>query len=237
MMQVFGISRNALWAFGVHILTASGAFFAFLSIVATAEKNFTHSFLWLGVALAVDGVDGPLARKLEVKKWWPFWSGDMLDAVIDYVTYVMIPAFILYQSGLMGKNFSFLSAAVIVITSAIYYADTRMKTEDYGFKGFPVCWNMIVFTLFCVSPSELLSLAVVMVTAVLTFVPVIFVHPVRVKILRELTLGVFAVWTAGGLLALYHDLHAPLWVNAVITASSAYLFLIGFVLQLMGKLR
>ncbi|MCB1464501.1 MAG: phosphatidylcholine/phosphatidylserine synthase, partial [Nitratireductor sp.] len=108
---MFGISRDALWAFGVHILTASGAFFAFLSLVAAAEKDFTKSFLWMGIALAVDGVDGPLARKLEVKKWWPFWSGDMLDAVIDYVTYVMIPAFILYQSGLMGKNFSFLSAA------------------------------------------------------------------------------------------------------------------------------
>ncbi|MEZ5790659.1 MAG: phosphatidylcholine/phosphatidylserine synthase [Nitratireductor sp.] len=234
---MFGISKNALWAFSVHILTASGAFFAFLSIVATAEKDFTKAFLWLGVALAVDGIDGPLARKLEVKKWWPFWSGDMLDAVIDYVTYVMIPAFILYQSGLMGKYFSFTAAAIIVITSAIYYADTRMKTEDYGFKGFPVCWNMVVFTLFIVSPSEILSFVFVCIAAVLTFVPVIFVHPVRVKILRELTLGVFAVWAAGGLLALYHGLDAPHWVDVVITGTGLYLFSIGFILQLLGKLR
>ena len=99
--------------------------------------------------------------KLEVKKWWPHWSGDTLDNVIDYTTFVMIPAFILYQSGLLdhtnaigqkeeliSKFTSFSAAAVIVITSAIYYADTRMKTEDYGFKGFPVCWNMVVFALF-----------------------------------------------------------------------------------------
>lgn len=234
---MFGISRDALWAFGVHILTSSGAFLAFLSLVATAENRFTAAFFWLGMALLVDGVDGPLARKLEVKKWWPHWSGDMLDSVIDYVTFVMIPAFILYQSGLMGTYLSFLAAALIVCTSAIYYADTRMKTVDNGFKGFPVCWNMIVFTLFIVSPSELFSFAVVVASAILTFVPVIFVHPVRVKVLRMPTLGVFAAWSAGGLIALYYDLDAPSWVDVVILASGAYLFCIGFILQLMGKLR
>ena len=98
---MFGISKSAAWAFGVHILTASGAFLAFMSIVAAAEYDFRQSFLWLGLALVVDGIDGPLARKLEVKKWWPHWSGDTLDNVIDYTTYVMIPAFILYQSGLL----------------------------------------------------------------------------------------------------------------------------------------
>lgn len=234
---MFGISRDALWAFGVHILTSSGAFLAFLSLVATAENRFTAAFFWLGMALLVDGVDGPLARKLEVKKWWPHWSGDMLDSVIDYVTFVMIPAFILYQSGLMGTYLSFLAAALIVCTSAIYYADTRMKTVDNGFKGFPVCWNMVVFTLFIVSPSELFSFAVVVVAAVLTFVPVIFVHPVRVKVLRMPTLAVFAVWAIGGMIALLYDMDAPAWVDVIILASGAYLFCVGFVLQLMGKLR
>lgn len=234
---MFGISKDAFWAFAVHVLTASGAFLAFLSLVAAAELRFVNAFFWLGMALLVDGVDGPLARKLEVKQWWPHWSGDMIDSVVDYVTYVMIPAFILYQSGLLGKYASFAAAALIVITSAIYYADTRMKTEDYGFKGFPVCWNMVVFTLFIVSPSELLSLVVVVAAAVLTFVPVIFVHPTRVKILRIPTLSVFMAWAISGLLALYYDLDAPPVIDAVIMVSGIYLFSIGFVLQLMGKLR
>lgn len=233
---MFGFSKNALWAFCVHILTASGAFFAFLSLVAAAEQRFTDSFLWLGVALLVDGIDGPLARKLEVKKWWPFWSGEVLDNVIDYVTYVMIPAFILYQSGLLGKYASFGAAAVIVITSAIYYADTRMKTNDYGFMGFPICWNMVVFTLFIVSPTEGFSIAVVLACAVLTFVRVIFIHPVRVKVLRELTLTVCALWTLGGLGALYYDLDAPLWIDGIIVGTSLYLFFIGFILQRLGKI-
>lgn len=234
---MFGLSKNALWAFGVHILTASGAFFAFLSLVSTAEEDFRAAFLWLGIALLVDSVDGPLARKLDVQAWWPHWSGDLLDSVIDYVTYVMIPAFMLYQSGLMGRYFSFAAAAIIVITSAIYYADTRMKTEDNGFKGFPVCWNMVVFTLFIVSPSEMLSFAIVVVAAVLTFAPVIFVHPVRVRVFRRPTLAVSAIWGIGGLVAIYYDLNSPAWVDLLIAASAIYLFSIGFILQVMGKLR
>lgn len=241
--MVFGISKAALWAFSVHILTASGAFLAFLSLVAAAEHDFVKCFFWLGMALLVDGVDGPLARKLEVKRWWPYWSGDMIDAIVDYTTYVVIPAFALYQSGLMGKYLSFIAAAIIVISSAIYYADTRMKTEDYGFKGFPVCWNMIVFTLFIVSPAEILSFLFVVLTAVLTFVPVIFIHPIRVKIMRIPSLIVLAIWTFGGISALLYNaaepgsLGSPIWVDIVIGISGLYLFSIGFILQLMGKLR
>jgi phosphatidylcholine synthase len=143
----------------------------------------------------------------------------------------------------MGKYRSFTAAAIIVITSAIYYADTRMKTEDYGFKGFPVCWNMIVFTLFIMSPSETLSFGFVVLTAILTFVPVIFIHPVRVKVLRTLSLAVFAIWVAGGIAALAYNINSPqsldspLWVDIVITVSGLYLFAIGFVLQMLGKLR
>lgn len=237
---MFGISKNAFWAFGVHILTASGAFLCFLSLVAAAENRIPESFFWLGIALLVDGVDGPLARKLEVKKWWPYWSGDMLDNVIDYVSYVMIPAFILYQTGLLGHYASFIAAAIIVTTSAVYYADTRTKTEDYGFKGFPICWNMVIFTLYILSPREYLSMIVVIAGAVLTFVPAIFVHPVRVKVLRNLTLTFFALWTIAGLAALYfkyYELPIPMWIDLSILVSGAYLFCIGFVLQVMGKLR
>jgi len=247
---MFGLSRNALWAFGVHILTASGAFLAFLSIVAAAEYDFPKSFFWLGMALVVDGVDGPLARKLEVKKWWPHWSGDTLDNVIDYTTFVMIPAFILYQSGLLdhtnaigqkeeliSKFTSFSAAAVIVITSAIYYADTRMKTEDYGFKGFPVCWNMVVFALFVVSPSPTFSLVFILFTALMTFFPIIFIHPVRVKVLRPLSIFAFVTWGISGLIAVYFNLDNPIFLDAIFIACSVYLFCIGFVLQLMGKLR
>ena len=234
---MFGLSRNAIWAFSIHILTASGAFLAFLSIVEAAEKDFRASFFWLGMALVVDGIDGPLARKLEVKKWWPHWSGDTLDNVIDYVTFVMIPAFILYQSGLLGKYASFTAAAVIVITSAIYYADTRMKTEDYGFKGFPICWNMVVFTLFVVSPSEIFSIIVIGISAILTFMPITFIHPVRVKVLQPFNIAAIIIWGISGLIAVYFELDNPFLMDIIFIGASLYLFCIGAILQFIGKMR
>ena len=100
--------RKVTWpqasAFSVHLLTASGSFLAFLSLVAASEERWTAMFWWLGLALFVDGIDGPIARKLEVKEILPTWSGELLDNIIDYVTYVLIPAFALYQRGLDGRG-------------------------------------------------------------------------------------------------------------------------------------
>lgn len=260
---MFGISRQTLIAFSVHLFTASGAFWAFLALAAAAEYRFNVMWWWLGVALLVDGVDGPLARYFQVKTVLPNWSGEMLDSIIDYVTFVLIPAFALYQSGFLQERTSFLAAALIVCTSAIYYADTRMKTVNNSFRGFPVCWNMVVFTLFVIQPGWTVALGVVIVSAVLTFMPVHFVHPVRVKTLRTLTLSMFAIWSLCGLAAIYENMDASMWaligleisprslqemmafknmdvsyiVKIGIAISGLYLYTIGFVIQIfsLGK--
>ncbi|WP_428832810.1 phosphatidylcholine synthase [Pseudaminobacter soli (ex Li et al. 2025)] len=223
-------------AFSVHLLTASGSFLAFLSLVAASEQRWTAMFWWLGLALFVDGIDGPIARKLEVKEVLPTWSGELLDNIIDYVTYVLIPAFALYQRGFMGDRLSFLSAALIVVTSAIYYADTGMKTKENFFKGFPVVWNMLVFTLFVIQPGEWVSFAVVLVAAIMTFVPMYFLHPVRVKRLREINLAVFLAWCAFGAIALAQAMDASEPVKIGIAVTGIYLFFIGGVMQLFPKL-
>ncbi|MGE0499804.1 MAG: phosphatidylcholine synthase [Rhizobiaceae bacterium] len=236
-------------AFSVHLLTASGSFLAFLSLVAASEQRWTAMFWWLGLALFVDGIDGPIARKLEVKEILPTWSGELLDNIIDYVTYVLIPAFALYQRGLMGEGLSFLSAAIIVVSSAIYYADTGMKTKENFFKGFPVVWNMVVFVLFVIEPGEWISFAVVVIAGILTFVPISFVHPVRVVRLRPLSLGVTLLWCAFGALALaqaalaeFYDRigvlaeHVGAFTKIGIAVTSIYLFCIGAVLQLFPNL-
>lgn len=188
-------------------------------------------FWWLGLALLVDGIDGPIARKLQVKEILPTWSGELLDNIIDYMTYVLIPAFALYQRGFMGEGLSFLSAAIIVVSSAIYYADTGMKTEENFFKGFPVVWNMIVFTLFVIEPGEWLSFAVVVVAAVLTFVPVHFLHPVRVARMRRINLPATLLWCLFGVIALVQNMHAGWLVKAGIAATGIYLFAIGAIMQ------
>ncbi|PYE88246.1 phosphatidylcholine synthase [Phyllobacterium leguminum] len=223
-------------AFSVHLLTASGSFLAFLSIVAASEDRWTAMFWWLGLALFVDGIDGPIARRLDVKYVLPTWSGELLDNIIDYVTYVLIPAFALYQSGFMGEGLSFLSGAIIVITSAIYYADTGMKTKENFFKGFPVVWNMLVFTLFIIRPGEWIAFATVVVSAILSFVPIHFLHPVRVVRLRPLNLTIFLLWCALGVTAIFYSLQAPLWVRIGISITGIYLYCIGAVMQFFPKL-
>lgn len=223
-------------AFSVHLLTASGSFLAFLSLVSAAEKQWTAMFLWLGLALFVDGIDGPIARKLDVKEVLPTWSGELLDNIIDYVTYVLIPAFALYQSGFMGEGLSFLSAAIIVVSSAIYYADTGMKTKENFFRGFPVVWNMIVFTLFVIEPGEYVSFAVVVVAAILSFVPLNFLHPVRVKRLRPLNLGIFFAWCLFGVIALLQNMNASPAIQVGVGVTGVYLFVIGAVMQLFPNL-
>jgi phosphatidylcholine synthase len=236
-------------AFSVHLLTASGSFLAFLSLVAASEERWTAMFWWLGLALFVDGIDGPIARKLQVKEILPTWSGELLDNIIDYVTYVLIPAYALYQRGFMGEGLSFLSAAIIVVSSAIYYADMGMKTKENFFKGFPVVWNMVVFTLFVIAPGEWVSFAVVVVAGIMTFLPIYFIHPVRVVRLRPLNLSVTLLWCAFGALALaqaalaawYNEIgvmaeHVSLFTKIGIAVTGLYLAFIGAVMQAFPKL-
>jgi phosphatidylcholine synthase len=223
-------------AFSVHILTASGSFLAFLGVVAAAEHRFVDMFWWLGLALAVDGIDGPIARKVRVKEVLPNWSGDTLDNVIDYVTYVLLPAFALYQSGMIGEPWSFFAAGAIVMSSAIYYADMGMKTDEYFFSGFPVVWNMVVFTLFVIDASEVAASIVVFVSVVLTFMPINFLHPVRVKRLRPLNLAVFTIWSVLSGYALLLHFDTPAWVVAGVVGTGIYLYVIGFVLQIFPRL-
>lgn len=223
-------------AFSVHILTASGSFLAFLALVAAAEHRFVPMWWWLGAALLVDGIDGPIARKLDVQAVLPNWSGVMLDNVIDYVTYVLLPAFALYESGMIGVPMSFIAAGLIVMSSAIYYADTGMKTAENFFSGFPVAWNMVVFTLFVAQPTQEIAFAAIVVSVLLTFLPIDFVHPVRVVRLRMLNLAVFAVWAALGVLALLMNFESPKWIVWGVVASGLYLYCIGAVLQLLPQL-
>lgn len=223
-------------AFSVHILTASGAYLAFLAVVAAAELRFVDMFWWLGFALLVDGIDGPIARRLNVKEVLPGWSGEQLDNVIDYVTYVLIPAFALYQSDMIGEIMSFVCAALIVISSAIYYANMGMKTSENFFSGFPVVWNMLVFTLFAIEASEWTAMIVVFVAVILTFLPIYFLHPVRVIRLRALNLPIFLIWCvlSGWALLLHFD--SPLWLQWAVSLSALYLSVIGGIMQWFPKL-
>ncbi|HSG37470.1 MAG TPA: CDP-alcohol phosphatidyltransferase family protein, partial [Paracoccaceae bacterium] len=182
-------------ALAVHLLTASGAVFAMLAMLAAVDEKWSLMFLWLVVAFFVDGIDGPLARRYDVKKNSPIFDGVLLDLIIDYLTYVFVPAYALFKSGLLPGWTGWFAIIIITFTSAMYFADSRMKTKDYSFSGFPGCWNMVVLVLFALQPNFWVSVFFVALLAAAMFVPVRFVHPMRTQRWRMITIPMALGWT------------------------------------------
>src|ERR1700761_2020652 len=127
-------------AFAVHIFTACGAGCALLALIAAVNSDWPLMFVWLGIALFIDGIDGSFARRLHVAEVLPRWSGDILDLVVDILTYVFVPAFALAASGMLPSALATPLGLVIAVTGSLYFADRRMKTDDYYFRGFPAVW-------------------------------------------------------------------------------------------------
>src|SRR3984885_11096865 len=164
-------------AFAVHVFTASGAACALLALIAAVRTDWTQMFVWLGVALVIDGVDGTFARRLHVAEVLPRWSGDVLDLVVDILTYVFVPGYALAASGLLPNAAAIPLGILIVVTGSLYFADRLMKTSDYYFRGFPALWNVAAFYLFLLKPTPWLGALAIAVLAALTFVAFHVVHP------------------------------------------------------------
>lgn len=221
-------------AFSVHLLTATGAVLAMLALLAATQEDWAQMYLWLVVAFVVDGIDGPLARAVDVHKNAPQWDGVLLDLIIDYLTYVFIPAFALFESGLFPGWTGWLGCGVIVFSAVIYFADTRMKTSDNSFSGFPGAWNMVVLAFFALTPDWRMMAVIVGVLALLQFFPVKFVHPVRTQRWRAVTLPVALLWVVLAGSAAWHDFNGvhPVLL-ALLTGTSLYLLGAGFAQQIL----
>jgi phosphatidylcholine synthase len=221
-------SPRALAAFSVHVFTACGAACALLALLAAVRSAWPAMFLWLGVALFIDGVDGTFARRLRVDEVLPRWSGDVLDLVVDILTYVFVPAYAVAASGLLPHAVATALGLVIVVTGTLYFADRRMKTSDYYFRGFPALWNVAAFYLFLLKPAPWLGAAAIAVLAALTFAPFHFVHPVRIAHLRALTLAALVVWGLLASLALLDDLAPGFLTVAALCLLAIYFVGVGF---------
>ena len=221
-----------LKALGVHLLTASGAVLAMFAMLAAVTEEWSLMFLWLVVALIVDGVDGPLARRYDTQKNWPTYDGVLMDLIVDYLTYVFIPAFALFKSDLLTGWTGWVAIIVICFGSVIYFADTRMKTKDKSFAGFPACWNMVVLVLFATRPGEMVILFVVILLSVTMFTSLKFVHPVRTSRWHELSLAVCVLWIALAAWAAWMNFEIGLVTQWALVLASLYLCLAGIVQQL-----
>jgi phosphatidylcholine synthase len=195
----------AALAFLVHIFTASGAALGLLALLAAMNQAWAAMFCYLGIALFVDG-----------------------DLVVDFVTYVFVPAVAVATGNLMPPHTAVPLAIVIVVSGALYFADRRMKTDDNYFRGFPAGWNAPVFYLFLLRPDPWISAALIVLLAVLTFVPVPFLHPFRVRRLRTLNIALLVAWAALAVVAISRDMSPDPWITAGLCAIAPYFLGAGF---------
>ncbi|WP_448205768.1 phosphatidylcholine synthase [Azospirillum sp. sgz302134] len=217
----YGIGRR-LSAWAVHAFTASGVVLGLLALLAAVGGDAKACLGWLGLALVVDGVDGTLARRASVKEVLPGIDGSVLDLVIDYLTYVVVPAVFLHRFALLPDGLGVALAAWVMMTSLYCFSNTGMKSGDNYFVGFPAIWNVVALYLWLLGLNPWINAAVVVVLGLLTFTTVKFLHPFRVRRWMRLNLLMSAAWLASSaaLVALYPDRPAVLW--AVWLVSSAY---------------
>ena len=220
-------------ALGVHLFTATGAVFAMLAMLAAADAKWSLMFLWLIVAFFVDGFDGPLARKYDVKANAARFDGVLLDLIIDYLTYVFIPAFALFKSGLLPGWTGWIAIIIITFASAMYFCDGNMKTKDNSFHGFPGCWNMVVIVLFALSPNFWFILALISLLAISMFLPIKFLHPVRTARWRMVTLPMAMGWVVFAGWAAWVDFHPQSWAHWGLIITSIYLVTAGLFQQII----
>ena len=213
---------NIFLSYLVHLFTISGVLFSFLAITAAINDNLPLSFFYLALALIVDGVDGTLARKVDVKKFTPNINGEILDNIIDFLNYVFVPAFIIYLFRLVPDGLVLFSVGLILTVSCYTFANNQLKTDDYYFSGFPAIWNVVVLYFYILDLDRFLNFFFICLFSVLSFVPIKYLHPFRVNFLRKTSLSVSFIWMISTVLLIYpgyvnHELYRPLFFLWLLT--------------------
>ena len=228
-----GRGPPAAFAWLVHAFTASGALLALLALMAVEERDWTMALVWLAVALVVDGIDGSLARWARVKEKAPRIDGDILDLVIDYLTFVLVPTLFLWRAELIPPLLAPWLAGAILISSLYVFARTDMKTDGGYFRGFPALWNLVAFYLFVLQARPIVGAIVVVILVALTFAPIHFVHPFRVREYGKWLPALTVVWGIATCALLSPDLgDSRPWIATVSIASAGALLFLGLLRSL-----
>lgn len=208
-----------LGAWLVHILTASGAVFGLLALEAIARDAFITALWWMALTIAIDGVDGALARWRRVKEHLPHFDGALLDNMVDFFTYVLVPAYFLWYAPILTAPWRLPIAALIIFSSAYQFCQSDAKTEDHAFTGFPSYWNIAVCYLFLLQWSVLVNGAILIVCAVGVFIPIRYLYPSRTPHYRALNIVLGLFWAVAVLGAL---IRFPQGHYALILSSGVY---------------
>ena len=190
--------HNTKMAWVIHVFTSTGVIAGFLGLLSVIDGSPRAALIWLMVAVIIDGLDGPMARRYDVGRAVPTIDGNTLDLVIDYVTCVVGPALFMHQFDLLPKeyNISLIGTGLILVSSLYCFANTNLMTEDHYFNGFPAMWNLVVTVMFVVQSRPWINVLIVAIFVVATFLPIQFIHPFRTRDYRKLTLPIATVWIA-----------------------------------------
>jgi phosphatidylcholine synthase len=216
-----------------HLYTASGALLAFLAARAVIEHDYRTAFFWLGVQIAVDATDGLLARALRVKERTPGFDGAKLDDIIDYLTYVFVPALFVWRAILVPDRWTPWVVGAMLLSSAYGFNRTDAKTADHFFTGFPSYWNIVVFYLLLAGLPSFVNGVVLLVLAVFVFVPIRYIYPSRTPVMQWPTNILGVLW--GGLLLLmlwqYPAVSRPVLLVSLVFP----VYYVGLSLMLQGR--
>jgi len=228
---------QCLRAFSVHIFTALGAGLGFMALLEAVRGQWPAMFIWLALALIVDAVDGPLARRFRTAEVLPNWSGDTLDLVVDFTTYVFVPAFAIAASGFLVPHLAPLFGIAIVVSGALYFSDLRMKETDNHFRGFPTLWNVAAFYLFLLRPSPWIASLAIAVLVVATFLPIRVMHPVRVERFRFFNIALVVVGCGLAVFALLRNFEVHATVTAALCIIAIYVMFSDPLIRIVGRMR
>ena len=179
----------------VHAYTGAGAVLAFFALQAASTRDFRAAFLWLFVAVLVDSTDGVLARAARVHERVPDFSGQKLDDIVDYLTFVFVPAVILWNAEAISGPWTIPVVAAMLMSSLFGFVSEDAKTDDHFFTGFPSYWNIVALYLVVLGLSPALNAVILLVLSALVFVRIGYVYPTRTATARTLTLALGLLWS------------------------------------------
>jgi phosphatidylcholine synthase len=220
-------SRRAAW--GIHVFTGTGILAGLMGLLSVLNDTPKAALIWLMVALVIDGVDGPFARRVNCRLHVPNIDGNTLDLVIDYVTCVVAPALFLDRFDMLPRGFSLIGAGLVMLTALYCFSRTDMMTPDKYFRGFPAMWNLVVTVMWALHSRPWVNFGVVVVFAALSLTNVKVPHPVQVREYRNLTIPVMVIWLGtmlGLIIAAPGDPlvapHPPMWTRVIEFAGIFY---------------
>lgn len=221
--EALPLKRVAL-AWATHAFTLTGAIWASLAIIALHQGHVKLMWLWLGIALIVDGVDGTFARAANVRKYAPNFDGATLDNIVDYLTWTFIPAAFMYMYVDFGSQLMAMLAMIFVCVSSLFcYCNLSLKTDDYYFMGFPAAWNVVAIIMWIFATGPVFNVVLTLVLGILTVAPLTFVHPFRVTWLRPLNIVAAAVWVGATAVMVALMPQIPLWLDLLWYVSGAWI--------------